>query len=150
LKYWVKQGLLLLILKKFNLIASILLIIVIPVGIVYGSCGELSSGCVMGGTEKNDHLFGTSLEDLIYGLDGNDIIQADLGDDFILPGNGADEINGGDGNDVIYLQDDGEIDLIICGDGEDVILVDNIDLEIDPADILIGCERVGTLKVSYD
>ena len=42
------------------------------------------------------------------------------------------------------------MDIIACGDGEDVILVDNIDLEIDPDDILVGCERVGTLSVSYN
>jgi len=137
------------ILKKIDVLVSIL-VIVIPTGIAYGSCGELSSGCNIDGTNGNDRLEGTYLEDLIYGRDGNDKIQAHFGDDYIVPGNGTDEIDAGNGNDVIYLQDDNEIDLIICGDGEDVILVDNIELEIDPDDILIGCERVGALKVSYD
>lgn len=137
-------------LKKINVIVSILLVTVIPTEIAYGSCGELSSGCKIDGTDGNDQLQGTSLEDLIYGHDGDDKIQANFGNDYVVPGNGADDINAGNGNDVIYLQDDNEIDVITCGDGEDLILVDNIELKIDPDDILIGCERVGTLRISYD
>ena len=137
-------------LKQISIITSVVLFIVIPTGIAHGSCGELSSGCNVNGTDRNDNLQGTSLEERIYGHEGKDKIQAGYGDDYIDPGNGADEIDAGDGNDVIFLQDDNEVDIIICGDGNDVILVENVDLEIDPDDILVGCEQVATLRVSYD
>jgi Ca2+-binding RTX toxin-like protein len=150
LKYQIREKALVFNLKQISIITSILLFIVIPTGIAHGSCGELSSGCNVTGTDGNDNLQGTSLEDLIYGHEGKDKIQAGYGDDYIVPGNGADEINAGDGNDVIFLQDDNEVDIVICGDGNDVILVENVDLEIDPDDILVGCEQVATLRVSHD
>jgi Ca2+-binding RTX toxin-like protein len=150
LKYQIEEKPLVFNSKQISIITSIVLFIVIPSGIAHGSCGELSSGCNVNGTDGDDNLQGTPLEDLIYGHEGKDKIQAGYGDDYIVPGSGADEINAGDGNDVIFLQDDNEVDIIICGGGNDVILVDNVDLEIDPDDILVGCERVATLRVSYD
>jgi Ca2+-binding RTX toxin-like protein len=119
-------------------------------GVAHGSCGEVTSGCNVTGTNEDNNLQGTSLEDIIYGYDGNDKIQSSEGDDFVIPGNGKDIISSGKGNDVIYLQEDSKIDMIICGDGEDIILVDHVSLQVESLDIFIDCEKVGTLSISSE
>ena len=79
----------------------------------------------------------------IKGLEGVDKIVAGPGEDFLDGGGGADEVTGGGGfdfvragtgDDKVFAQD-GVVDRIICGDGNDTVSADAID-------ILTGCETV--------
>jgi Ca2+-binding RTX toxin-like protein len=71
----------------------------------------------MVGTDAANHLFGS------------------YGDDAISGGKGSDELYGMDGDDRLDARD-GEPDRVVCGDDDDVALVDPVDL------VSATCERV--------
>jgi Ca2+-binding RTX toxin-like protein len=90
-------------------------------------------------------VVGSNSADYLPGGGGDDVILGRGGHDTIVAGKGDDRINGGDGNDYIdaglgldridagagsdtILAADGEKDTIDCGDGNDRVIADSIDV----------------------
>jgi len=95
------------------------------------------------GTTGRDRIVGSTLADLIYGRAGNDVLLGGRGNDVLNGGAGADVLDGGagvdrlfggPGNDTLKARD-GARDLVDCGPGRDLALVDRLDR-------LSGCEHV--------
>ncbi len=120
----------------------------------------------IGGGAGNDLISGGSGDDVSHGGDGNDRIYANVGvdesfgdagnDDLwalaradVTPGPGGevdqvgDTLHGGAGDDTFHTRD-GEVDKIDCGDGNDVALLDTVDVIIDAtaANPNGSCEKV--------
>jgi Ca2+-binding RTX toxin-like protein len=101
------------------------------------------------GLGGNDVLRGSNCADTIDGGAGDDDIDAGYGDDTITGGPGRDRISGDlrsggcgpvwcdlpFGNDTIYAQD-GEVDSISCGYGQDTVYADAVDV------VAGDCEQV--------
>jgi Ca2+-binding RTX toxin-like protein len=101
------------------------------------------------GLGGNDVLRGSTGADTIDGGAGDDDIDAGYGDDIITGGPGRDHISGDlrsggcgpvwcdlpFGNDTIYAQD-GEVDSISCGYGQDTVYADAVDV------VAGDCEQV--------
>jgi hypothetical protein len=99
-----------------------------------------NAGDISGGN-GNDDLNGADGAEQLDGGPGNDHLDGGFGDDVITGGPGQDKISGdlagGDcgpiwckypyGNDVIHAQD-GEVDSILCGFGEDTVYADAADV----------------------
>jgi hypothetical protein len=88
------------------------------------------------GSARGEYLAGGGHDDTIFGMGGNDTILGGAGDDrldggrgndVITGGIGADRIAGGLGSDSISV-DDGERDIVDCGDGRDRVVADPYDL----------------------
>src|SRR5437764_307084 len=100
------------------------------------------------GGAGNDRIFANAGQDTTFGGDGNDDLWAMARSD-VHPGpNGevdtaGDSLDGGPGNDRFHTRD-GEVDRITCGDGNDVALLDTVDVITDAtADNPNGsCEKV--------
>ena len=105
------------------------------------------------GENGNDVLHGGLGNDQMYGRRDNDVVLGNEGDDFLNGDRGLDTINGGPGNDRIFggLDSDnitgdegddrinvvdGSIDRVDCGDGNDTVLVDVVDV------VTPNCESV--------
>jgi len=95
------------------------------------------------GTARADRLVGTNGPDVISGLAGNDRLLGRRGNDRLLGGTGNDLLDGGPGldrllggpgRDLVQARD-GQRDLVNCGAGKDVAVVDK-------RDVLRGCETV--------
>jgi hypothetical protein len=78
------------------------------------------------GTPKPDFLRGSKQADKIFGLGANDRLYGFAGNDLIVGGPGKDRLYGGTGNDRLEARD-GQRDLVDCGPGKDVAIVDIID-----------------------
>jgi Ca2+-binding RTX toxin-like protein len=78
------------------------------------------------GGPGNDRIFGGPGNDRIFGGPGNDVLFGGPGNDRIYPGPGRDHVFAGPGNDFIYSVD-GQPDVIDCGPGHDVAIVDQFD-----------------------
>ena len=104
----------------------------------------------------DDYILGWNGSDYLNGGGGNDIINGGEGGDVIEGGNGEDILNGGPGNDIIFAgQENGKIlpvhvnstefppskDIIDCGEGNDAVYVDGLD-------VYKNCEVVNGLKQS--
>lgn len=89
--------------------------------------------CVSGGP-GDDRIGGGRGDDRLRGGRGSDLIHGRSGDDRISGGRGRDRIFGGGGDDRIDSRD-GRRDVINCGRGRDLAIVD-------PQDVVRGCERV--------
>ena len=87
-------------------------------------CAGTGNDQVLGG-RGNDRLFGGPDNDVIFGGPGNDRID---------PGPGRDHAFAGPGNDRVFARD-GQRDVIDCGPGHDVAIVD-------PVDVTRRCELV--------
>ncbi len=74
----------------------------------------------VGGTARNDHLYGDDGRDLIIGFEGNDRIRAREADDHVEAGPGHDKVKGGEGDD--YLHGDSGNDRLYGGPGNDTLL----------------------------
>jgi Ca2+-binding RTX toxin-like protein len=97
----------------------------------------------LSGTVRADRLTGTSANDVLYGLggadvllgrQGNDVLYGGRGNDVLDGGPGVDRLFGGPGNDTLRARD-GRRDLVDCGTGRDVAIVDRVDR-------VSGCEVV--------
>ncbi|MBJ2150953.1 calcium-binding protein [Paracoccus sp. IB05] len=77
------------------------------------------------GGAGNDTLLGGEGDDSLYGEEGDDWLWGGEGDDQMVGGAGADTLDGGAGNDTLWGAfpegDDGEVDFLNGGDGDDVI-----------------------------
>ncbi|MGD9572780.1 MAG: beta-propeller fold lactonase family protein [Thermoleophilia bacterium] len=85
-------------------------------------------------TAGDDVLYGTAGDDVIRGKGGDDVIRGHRGDDVLIGGRGRDRLIGGPGDDRIHARD-GARDVVRCGPGRDLALVD-------AGDRVRGCERV--------
>jgi Ca2+-binding RTX toxin-like protein len=95
--------------------------------------GQAGNDVLFGGSGR-DVLRGDRGNDRLYGGAGNDRVFGGPGNDRIDPGPGRDRVNGGAGNDRIFSVD-GRRDVIDCGPGRDVAIVDSVDR-------VRGCETV--------
>jgi Ca2+-binding RTX toxin-like protein len=90
------------------------------------------------GGEGEDTLSGGPGNDVLRGRPGNDTINGGDGNDVIWVGSGADTQNGGEGNDRLHaLANDGQVDRLDCGPGDDVAIVNRNEKET-----ILNCERV--------
>jgi Ca2+-binding RTX toxin-like protein len=95
------------------------------------------------GTARADRVTGTAGADVLYGLGGNDVLLGEKGNDVLYGGRGDDVLDGGAGLDRLYggpgddtlRARDRNRDVVDCGPGRDVALVD-------ASDRVSGCERV--------
>ncbi|HVW18248.1 MAG TPA: hypothetical protein VHB30_08355 [Solirubrobacteraceae bacterium] len=135
-----------------------------------GSYGEHLRGTayadVIRGGLGNDTIRGRAGDDVLHGGAGNDTIFAGLGRDTeyggagddvlwalargdVRPGPGGevdvagDALDGGPGDDVFHVRD-GEVDVVTCGPGYDVVLADPVDVIADatPQNPNGSCEKV--------
>jgi RTX calcium-binding nonapeptide repeat (4 copies) len=86
------------------------------------------------GTMFGDRIAGAAGADRLAGRSGRDCIRGGDGADVISGGPGRDRLNGSDGKDRIDARD-GVRDLVACGPGKDLAVVDR-------KDRVGGCERV--------
>ena len=89
---------------------------------------------VLDGGKGEDALSGGSGRDSLDGGDGRDRLSGGSGRDRLSGGGGADRVYGGAGDDRVYARDRSR-DVVRCGSGRDVAIVDR-------RDAVIGCERV--------
>jgi hypothetical protein len=88
------------------------------------------------GSARGEYLAGGGHDDTILGMGGNDTVLGGAGDDRLDGGRGNDVITGGAGADRIFgglgsdsiTSDDGERDIVDCGDGRDRVVADPYDL----------------------
>ena len=114
----------------------------------------------LSGRDGDDHLHGGPGDDTLSGGDDHDLLHAALGDDMAAGGSGRDDILTGKGNDTVlggkggdqlfddqgrdhldggpgndrFSARDGHRDVIICGPGEDIAIIDR-------HDVAVGCEH---------
>ncbi len=85
-------------------------------------------------------IHGTMGGDDIRGTSGSDLIGGRGGDDRIRPGRGTDIVRAAGGDDYIFLLNDGVVDRIHCGAGNDVVAYS---YSVDPHDIIDpNCEGI--------
>jgi Ca2+-binding RTX toxin-like protein len=78
------------------------------------------------GRGRADSICGGLGNDWIAGAGGNDRLLGGLGRDRLFGGPGRDRLSGGPGNDRIFGRDR-QRDVIDCGPGQDVVIVDAVD-----------------------
>lgn len=88
----------------------------------------------LSGGRGEDVLLGRGSADCLDGGRGDDLVSGGAGADRIRGGSGTDRLVGGSGADRIHARD-GRRDLVRCGAGSDVAIVDR-------SDRVSGCERV--------
>lgn len=98
--------------------------------ILTGNAGEnlLIAGAgndVLRGGGARDALFGESGEDQLFGETGIDYIVAGTGNDIVDGGRDADEIYGEAGDDLLFAGEGFHTDILVGGDGNDVIRGDS-------------------------
>lgn len=81
-----------------------------------------------------DQAFGGGGDDTLLTGEGDDRSRGGTGDDRLFDNQGRDQLRGGPGNDR-FSAHDGDRDVIRCGAGTDVAVIDRVDRAI-------GCERV--------
>jgi Ca2+-binding RTX toxin-like protein len=95
--------------------------------------GAAGNDDVSGGAGA-DQVDGGPGQDTVMGGPGNDTANGGAGNDRVLDTQGTDTLNGGQNSDLIASRD-GSPDVVNCGPGEDVAVVD-------PNDTVHGCEHV--------
>lgn len=95
--------------------------------------GRAGDDCIKGGA-GNDRLAGGDDDDTLNGGGGNDRLGGGDGDDSLKAGKAVDRLGGGKGKDRLRSRD-GSRDVVDCGKGRDVAIVDG-------RDRVRGCERV--------
>lgn len=98
----------------------------------------LTSKFIFGGTE-NDNIEGGLSADHLYGMGGNDILQGGSGNDYLEGGKGVDTLQGGTGYDTYFYKSDDGLDIILDGDGQGQIKIDNL--------AIIGGDQNGDTRV---
>ena len=95
------------------------------------------------GSGGRDKLAGNYGRDTLAGGDGNDRVDGgadadrlfgESGNDLLIAGDGRNRVDGGAGNDTVRARN-GERDVILCGKGKDLAIIDR-------NDSANGCERV--------
>lgn len=88
---------------------------------------------VLGGGRGADCLHGGAGADVLRGGPGADLLDGGPAADLLVGGRGRDRVPAGPGDDRILARD-GERDVVLCASGDDVAVVDRID-------VVRGCER---------
>lgn len=83
-------------------------------------------GLTLEGTNEEDRLVGTAGSDLLLGKGGDDWLGGTAGPDVLVGGRGEDRYRAGAGADQVKAKD-GRRDVIHCGGGADVAVVDRND-----------------------
>lgn len=104
------------------------------------------------GTAAADTLTGTPRADRLFGLGGNDTLSGRAAADRLRGGTGEDKLTGGPGKDTmrgeagadVLLARDGTADVVDCGSGNDVAVVDAAD------NVAANCEEVERPQKSSD
>jgi Ca2+-binding RTX toxin-like protein len=107
---------------------------------LFGTSGvdRISAGAgndTVDGKAGNDTLFGELGNDRLLGGLGNDVLDGGAGTDTLTGGPGKDTLRGGAGSDTINARDKLRFDVIDCGAGRDVAIVDR-------GEKTRNCERV--------
>lgn len=92
-------------------------------------------GITLTGTKLGERLDGTGGADVLRGKGGGDALLGFQGPDYLVGGRGEDQYRGGAGPDRLNARD-GRRDVLLCGPGADVALVDREDR------VGEGCELV--------
>jgi Ca2+-binding RTX toxin-like protein len=82
---------------------------------------------VLRGGAGDDRLAGGGGDDRLVGGAGADVLLGGAGDDHLVGGSGRDRLSGGAGNDRLDARDHHGGDVVSCGPGRDVALVDRGD-----------------------
>jgi len=112
------------------------------------------------GTQGGDTIRGTPKSDRLYGRGGDDRVFGLAGDDLLSGGPGVDRLWGGPGRDRVLARDRTQ-DIVVCGPGRDVAIVDRLDLvhacetvqrppavqepQGEPAPVVVENQKQGTL-----
>ena len=75
---------------------------------------------------------------MVKGGRGADRLWGGRGLDDVRPGPAADVLRLGPGADYVALGDDGQVDRVLCGGGDDYIDRSSVD----PLDVYVDCETV--------
>ena len=95
--------------------------------------GATGDDCLHGG-RGNDWLVGRQGEDRLWGGGGEDHLSGGAGDDLLRGGRGENSYSSHRGDDEIHARN-GESEVLRCGRGEDLAIVDD-------GDRTLGCERL--------
>lgn len=104
------------------------------------------------GEGGNDALQGGDGDDTLDGGDGDDTLQGYLGNDTIITGNGADVAYGGAGDDMLDGRDDGAMDYLNGGAGQDRLIGGTADHMMGGtgADVFAMQQDAGTFVGDFD
>jgi RTX calcium-binding nonapeptide repeat (4 copies) len=94
------------------------------------------------GTPGGDTIRGTRGADRLFGRGGDDRVFGLAGDDLLSGGPDADRLWGGPGRDRLFARD-GVSDIVVCGPGRDVAIVDRLDL-------VWTCETVRVPPIAHE
>jgi Ca2+-binding RTX toxin-like protein len=86
----------------------------------------LATNDFLSGDQGNDTIDAGAGDDEVRGEDGNDVLKGGDGNDKLFGGSGADSIDGGNGDDTIQ-SNDGVVDKVACGPGNDSVVADTVD-----------------------
>ncbi|MGZ4389032.1 MAG: calcium-binding protein, partial [Gaiellaceae bacterium] len=92
----------------------------------------------LAGGGGNDVILGRGGNDTLLGGAGQDLLEGGAGNDILIGGPGSDRLLGGAGSDTL-IANDGEKDIVDCGDGVDRAVVDSVDV------VNANCEQVQIL-----
>jgi Ca2+-binding RTX toxin-like protein len=101
--------------------------------------GTIKDNIIWGGT-GGDTINGNDGADTLYGEAGADTINGGNGNDVLVGGVGIDTMNGGAGDDLVDGLDAAATDIVSCGAGNDVALLDNASELSDPDPTVHLCE----------
>ncbi|MCC6926423.1 hypothetical protein [Novosphingobium sp.] len=91
--------------------------------------GNENDNLLLGGAGA-DSVHGETGNDVLFGEDGNDVLEGGLGIDYLAGGSGDDDIRGSEGADALYGEagddylvggEDFATDILVGGDGADVL-----------------------------
>jgi Ca2+-binding RTX toxin-like protein len=99
------------------------------------ACASGAAAVKRAGTPGDDRMVGTKHADIFHAQEGDDVLRGNRGPDRLVGGRGYDRLHGGRGNDLIDARR-GDEDLVDCGPGKDVVVVD------DAEDGVFDCETV--------
>ena len=91
------------------------------------------------GGPGQDSLSGGRHDDFLFGEQGKDRINGGPARDSAYPGPGGDLVRLGGGRDQLFVEVDGDPDVVDCGDGEDTVAQV---VAADPADTFVHCEHL--------
>lgn len=99
--------------------------------------GTLLGNDLLVGTPAANRLWGFAGQDRLSGHAGDDWLRGDSGSDRLLGGPGSDDLDGFGGEDLIVSRDH-HADVVHCGEGEDEVVADLLDVLSDCESVSLG------------